>query len=388
MALSVCCLTNDRPALVAEMLTLFRPVADEIFVAVDARVDPRRLGPLVDVADTTVRFEYDATPERARPWLVASCAHPLVLMVDGDEVPSQALLAALADLVADDGAEQFRVTRRWLFPDERWWLAERPWCPDFQLRLFRRGPQLDFDLRFHGGVRAAVPARYVMEPLYHLACVTRPFAERRRAARAYDAARPGLVAVGGGPMNDTLYVPEHFATHRPVPTPPEDGVAIRRVIDAPDGAATSVELPLVGRAEIDRHHPVDPLDTQGYRVELRVVEADLRTDPGNDTHLLVDIHNTGATTIRHTDAPGTQVRVATRLDHRDPRYPVPWWARTTLPCDIPPGEHRVVEAIVHVPDTPGTYTVHVDLLNERGRWFECATSAELAVATRWGRASL
>ena len=85
--LSVCCLTGDEPAMVAAALATLRPVADEIVVAVDSRVDPRRLGPLLDVADTVVRFEYADPPERARPWLVALCRHDRVLMVDGDEVP-------------------------------------------------------------------------------------------------------------------------------------------------------------------------------------------------------------------------------------------------------------------------------------------------------------
>jgi hypothetical protein len=44
MKLSVCCLTRDQPSMVAATLALFRPVADEIVVAVDSRVDPGTLG--------------------------------------------------------------------------------------------------------------------------------------------------------------------------------------------------------------------------------------------------------------------------------------------------------------------------------------------------------
>lgn len=390
--LSVCCLTNDHPAAVAAMMAMFRPVADELVVAVDHRVDPRRLGPLAAVVDTLVRFEFDGTPERARPWLVASCAGDTVLMIDGDEVPSQALLAALPDLVADREPEQFRVTRRWLFPDERTWLAERPWFPDLQRRILRRGPQLDFDLRFHGGAREALPNRIVMEPIYHLACVTRPLGDRRRSARAYNAARPGLVAVGGGPMNDTLYAPEHFATRRPADTPAADIAALRAVLaaaDDPDDRASGwVDAPLVDAAEIERHFPVDPLDAQGYRAALRVIEVDRRTDPGNDTHLLVEVTNTGDATIARSDVTGAQVRVMARLTHPEPGRVPAWWAHTPLPCDIPPGERRVVETIIAVPDRPGVYGVEVDLLNERSRAFGAVATAELVVATRWDRYAL
>ena len=139
-----------------------------------------------------------------------------------------------------------KKSRRWCFPDERHWLAERPWWPDYQRRLFFRGPQLDFDVGIHGGVRHALPARYLDEPLYHLACVVTPFAERRTRARRYEAQRPGLIAVGGGPMNDTLYVPEHFATVRPRPVPEEDLCRLRAVVGAePASPGPAPDLPLV-----------------------------------------------------------------------------------------------------------------------------------------------
>ena len=143
-------------------------------------------------------------------------------MLDGDEVPSAELLGALPQLVADESVAQIRLGRRWCFPDARHWLAERPWWPDYQVRLVRPGSNLDFDLRVHGGARRDLPARYADESIYHLACLLSTFAERRRRVRRYEAERPGLVAVGGGPMNDTLYVPEHFATLRPMAVPPED----------------------------------------------------------------------------------------------------------------------------------------------------------------------
>ena len=302
--LSVCCLTADRPAMVAAMLGMFRPVADDIVVAVDSRVEPRQLAPLLDVADTVVRFEYSDPPERSRPWLLSLCRNDVVLSVDGDEVPSAALLTALPALAADDDVVQTRIARRWCFPDERYWLAERPWWPDFQHRLVRRGPLLDFDVSVHGGVRPALPARYVEEPLYHLACVLRDVADRRRRARVYEAQRPGMVAVGGGPMNETLYVPEHFATRRPEPTAEVDRAAMRSrhggrgPLLRRRGRTSRSSLP----AEIAAHLPEDPLEAQGYRARLRIVERDLRTDPGNDTLLVAEVVNLGDAPIPRDDA--------------------------------------------------------------------------------------
>jgi hypothetical protein len=389
MKLSVCCLTRDQPSMVAATLALFRPVADEIVVAVDSRVDPGTLGPLLDVADAVLRFEYPGTPERARPWLVAQCRNDQVLMVDGDEMPSAALLGVLPALVGDAGAEQFRIARRWCFPDERFWLAERPWWPDFQRRLVRRGPDLDFDVGFHGGVRAAYPCRHVMEPLYHLACIVKTFAERRRDARRYEAERPGTMAVGGGPMNLVLFGPEHFATLRPEPTPDEDLTMLETVLSATATSSRGApNITVASAVEIAGFIPNDPLQEQGYRARLAVVEADLRTDPGSGTMVLVSVMNLGAAAIPHEDSRGVQVRVCTRLLDAEGAVLGAGWLRTSLPCDIPPGETRIAEAMVEIPDHPGRYTLEVDLLNERSRWFGCVATSELAVTTRWGRYSL
>lgn len=385
--LSVCCLTADEPARVAAALGVLRGVADEVVVAVDARVDPRRLGPVVDVADTVVRFEHVDPPERSRPWLVRLCRHRTVLMVDGDEVASTALVDALPGLVADEVTTQFRLARRWCFPDETTWLAERPWWPDLQRRLVVQGPDLDFDPAVHGGVRHATPVRHVLEPLYHLACVQVPFAERRDRARRYEQLRPGLVAVGGGPMNATLYSPEHFATLRPAPTPPDDVEVLRRVLraTADDPQGRGPDLPLVGAGEIAAHVRPDPLADQGYAVDLRIVELDLRTEPGNDTYVLVEVTNTGPADIPHRDAPGVQVRVAARLLDPATGVPARGWGMAPLPGDVPPGRTRVVEALVPVPDAVGRYTLEVDLVNERARWFDRPTRATVTVADRWGR---
>ena len=385
--LSVCCLTGDDPARVAAILGTLREIADEVVVAVDSRVDPRRLGPLARVADVLVRFEFTDPPELARPWLVGLCRFGTVLMIDGDEVPGVELRAALPGLVTDPDAVQFRIARRWCFPDPGHWLAERPWWPDHQRRLLRVGPDLDFDLRVHGGVREALPARYVPEPLYHLACVQQSFGQRRARVREYERARPGLRAVGGGPMNDTLYVPEHFATLAPAPTPPADAELLARVLaatpDPPSG--TAPDVPLVGAAEIARHHPVDEAEVDGYAASAHIVELDRRTEPGNDTMVVVNVRNAGPRPLPWRDSRGWQIRVGARLVEPGTDRPVLPWALTPLPGDVPPGAGRPVEALVRIPSTAGRFELVVDLVNERGRWFDRPDRAEMIVATRWGR---
>jgi hypothetical protein len=385
--LSVCCLTADPPAQVAASLSLLRDVADEIVVAVDSRVDPSELAPLAAVADTVVRFEFVDPPELARPWLVDLCQRPWVLMIDGDEVPSGDLIGALRGLSADDSAVQCRLARRWCWPDVGHWLAERPWWPDLQTRLFRPGASPQFDTRVHGGVQAAVPARIATESLYHLACVQATFAERRAKARRYERLRPGRQAVGGGPMNDTLYVPEHFATLRPADTPPDDVARLRTVLDAAASAPTGpgLRLPVVSAGEIADHVPAPALDAQGYRATLRIVEIDCRAVPGQDTAVLVEVRNDGDAPLPHRDRAEVFVRMGTRVLDPGTGGVVVDGLRSRLPGDVPPGQSRIVEALVRAPDTEGRYDVEFDLVNEGVRWFGRPVRAPLVVADRWAR---
>lgn len=374
--------------MVAAMLASLRDVADDIVVAVDSRVDPLEVRPLVDVADTVVRFEFVHPPELARPWLVGLCRNTSVLMVDGDEVPSTVLVEALPTLVGDDGFVQCRLARRWCFPDVEHWLAERPWWPDYQRRLVRQGPALDFDLRVHGGVIDALPARYVDEPLYHLACILGGFAERRKRVRNYETDRPGLIAVGGGPLNDTMYIPEHFATLRPETTPQEDVALLRRVLEAPDSidhTRAAPDLPIVSAEEIATHAPVDALAAMGCQAEVAVVEHDRRTEPGNNTCLVMKVVNTGSVPIPHQDSGGVEVRLAARVVEPGTDSEVLGWIFTPLPCDVPVGQGRISEGVVPIPSQDGAYIVEVGLINQRRHWLGSIAQADLLVATRWGR---
>ncbi len=199
--LSVCCLSGV-PRRLAAVLPLLRPVADEIVVAFDDRVDPALLGPVVELADRTFSIPYADPPERSFQWLHEQTSGDWVFRIDDDEAPSQALLDALAEL-PDDVSHCF-VPRRWLWGDG--WLDAFPWRPDWQLRLARRDA-LQFPGQMHVPVRGVGPARFLEAPLYHLDLLENDRAAREAKARRYDALRPGL-RVGGRPLNEAYYVPE------------------------------------------------------------------------------------------------------------------------------------------------------------------------------------
>ncbi len=97
-SLSVCCITRGPSSRVALQLGLLRPVAAEIVVAVDDRVDPELLAPLVALADEVVLYPYEDPVDRPVGWVHALCSRDWILWLDDDEIPSQRLLGELERL--------------------------------------------------------------------------------------------------------------------------------------------------------------------------------------------------------------------------------------------------------------------------------------------------
>ena len=167
-------------------------------------------------------------------WLHAQCHGDWILSLDGDEVPSPALVDQLPELVSRRGnVIQYHIPRRWLHPDAGTWLGELPWWPDFQVRLVRNDAVLAVRGGLHGGIVPALPARHTEAPLYHLDCLVKPEGERaRKAAKSYEAFAPGPTAYGGGRQNDVLYLPERQQIDDLRPVPAIDRGCIETVLPA------------------------------------------------------------------------------------------------------------------------------------------------------------
>src|SRR6266568_3208045 len=119
MSLSVVCLTDYPAPLVNAIFRQLRQVADEIVLAVDSRINSARLGQYAKWTDRLLRYEYTNNPQRAAAWLHRQCRGEWILRLDGDEVPSPALVAALPELTARRDVLQYWLQRRWLFPDSK-----------------------------------------------------------------------------------------------------------------------------------------------------------------------------------------------------------------------------------------------------------------------------
>lgn len=380
-------MTVDPPARVAASLALLRPVADEIVVAADSRVDPGELAAFDGVVDRLVRFPFRAPVDRPRAWLAGQCRGDWILWVDGDEVPGTALVAALPGLVAATDVVQYLVARRWVYPDPFWWLAEPPWWPDFQVRLVRNDATLALPAEVHAGITPVLPARHVEAPMYHLDCILTDVEHRRAKAAGYAAAagEKPVLAYGGGRLDDVLYLPEEWAQPDLRPVPAQDRAWIDGVLGAapPPAIANAADIPLVTAEEIDAVAPLRELPDEAYQAGLALFEpADVRLEPGERRPLYVRVENWGVVRWPWGWDQHPHIRVSYHWRTGDGDVAVFDGVRSALPAWLGPGESAVVPVWVEAPGTGGDWVLELDLVHEHVRWFETPLAVAVRVAPR------
>lgn len=378
-SLSVVCGVHEHGARAAAMLGLLRDVADEIVVAADARMDVAQLGDVAAVADRLVRYEH-VSPQRALTWLHDLATCEWALLIDGDEVPGRGLLDDLPRLVAATDVQQYWLPTCWAYPDPHHWLDERPWYPDFHNRLVRNDATLRFSGVKHTIAEPVLPARYLETPLYHLDCAVTDLAARERKVARYEAARPGMEASVGGPLNERYYLPERFAHAAPVPVPPRDRELIDRVLAARGTGRDPGPIPLAAAAEVERGWAGRAFGEDGYRAALALLERDAWARPGETRPFALRVENRGDEVWQHVDTGEHPIRIAYRIRTPDGALVVDEGFRTPLPADIAPGTAAVVPATVLLPQAPGTYVVAFDLVREHVRWFGCPVEMTVTVA--------
>jgi hypothetical protein len=385
--LSVCCLTVDPPAQVATSLSYLRPLADEIVVLVDSRVDADALGAYVDVADRVFRYEFRPPVDRPRAWLHGQCHGDWIMSIDGDEVPSRRMIDELPGLVAATDVQQYLFPRRWLFGEATTWLGELPWWPDFQVRLVRNDATLAVPGGIHGGIVPVLPARYVEAPLYHLDTLVTSESDRRAKADAYEAYEPGRQAYGGGPLNETLYLPERRRSARLRDVPAEDRPWIDDVLRARSRAGPSglVETPLVPAEEIDDLAPDCSLPALAYHADLSLFDDDPRMAPGERRPFYLRIRSDGAGSWPWWPWGSTKyppVRISYHWRTVDGEPLAFENLRTPLPARLAPGDTQIVPVWVDAPAQSGRYLLEFDVVHEMVRWFEQPLAVEVQVAER------
>jgi hypothetical protein len=368
--LSVCCLSGGPPGRLGALLALLRPVVDEIVVGLDDRVDLDRFGAVPELCDVLVRYPYAEPVECPRAWLASQCRGDWIFSIDDDEVPSVGLLAALGGL--DPELTHALIPRRWLWEDG--WLADDPWSPDWQLRLFR-ADAVSFPGVMHVPIKASGAHAYLGVPLYHLDLVVNTRAQREAKASRYEAVRRGL-RLGGLPFNTALYVPELHPASRIEQLPADDAALVEavRMATVPDEGPRP-EARLASREEVDAYWADAPLPDTDYRAHIELgppphpVAGELRK---------IDVLATNLGARAWPAGDGVpEVRLAYRFEGSD-RAGI----RTPFPHRVEPGGTVRVPLSFEAPAEPGRHALVVDVVHERHRWFGCEASVELTVAPR------
>ena len=362
--LSICCLVADPPERVAAVLETLRAVADEIVVAVDAKtgVECAALGA---VADRLYRVPVQLPFEQYLPWLHSLCSSEWVFRIDGDEVPSAALVDVLGALPGAEDVLQYRLPRRWLVGGPDRWLAEDPWVPDYQIRIVRNDRRtLRFRGTLHSTAEPLLPTRYLEAPVYHLTLLVTSTEERERRVRRYE------VLPAAGPLdNAAVYLPERADAPRTAETPPEDVDLIRRALAgrvSTDAEADVVDVPL---ADALRLSPLRALAPEAYDVEIEVLAEELVLTAGTARELSVRLRNRGSECFPWGDW-SPPVRLAYHWLDGTGQSVVFDGERTLLPADLAPGGEAVVPARVSAGELePGAYILEIDLVHEGVRWF-------------------
>jgi polysaccharide pyruvyl transferase WcaK-like protein len=374
---------TDAPAeRVARLLEILRPVADELVVAVDSRVEVATLSQLRDLTDRLTRVEYRPPPERMLAWLHRQCRGRWILRIDGDEVPSARLLDELAVATAARDVTHYWLSRRWLHGDDRHWIDAPPWRPDFQPRLVRNDPAL---LRFPGIMHVEVseegPARFLEASLYHSLLLDASEEERAEKAWRYERERPGI-RVEGGIAQNAYYLPERFPDLPLADVPADDLTLIEAVRSATPQPAPERPLPidLVPLAEVDRHWERRPLAGSAYRAQLRPVDPPPRLAAGRTASLTVAVANLGTERWPWQWEAHPMIRLTYRWRDADRRAVGEEGIRTPMPADLHPGTEALVPMAVRAPERPGPHRLAIDLVHELVRWFGCEAVVDIDVA--------
>jgi hypothetical protein len=366
------------------MLSLLRPLADEIVVAVDSRVPVSLTGTLYrGVADKLLRYEYAPPVERPFAWMHAQCTGDWILRIDSDEVPSTDLLAALPSLIRARDVHQFPLQRRWLLSDLKHGLNEAPWWPDYQFRLVRNDPAtLWFAGISHSSAHPARPARYLDIPVYHLDCVLNSYDARSVKVARYESRTNREVE--GAIANAIFYLPEDHHTEPLAVIPYGDRALIGQVFNATSPSTIAPvgtgEIGLADREAIDAYWEERPLPDEGRRATLQLIEHDCRLLVGERRSFHIRLHNSGTETWPYGPLRHPAVTVCYRWLHPGGATAIDEGLHSPLTADVSPSTTTVVPTTVDAPKEAGTYLLEVDLVYDRREWFGTPTLAKFEIS--------
>ena len=382
MLLSICMMVADPPHRVAAALAPVRHLADEIIIAVDARVPAADLADYQALCDRMLRIEF-ASYERHLAWLHAQCKGEWIMPLEGDEVPSAAFARRLRRIIDRRDVRQVWASRQWIWPTPDRVLDVQPWVNDQVVKLLRNDGGVRIEGVQHLHAQFERPCEYLEEPIYHLELVTSDLDARRAKVVRYEVASPHQSAPGGGRLNDATYLPEQRPSPKLRAVAAEDVAGIKAALaparDRPASAPLATLPPLVTRAEMDRLWEGRSVPETAYAARIVPLEEDAPFLPGELRGLRVRVHNDGTERWPW----GLEQRPMIRLGHRwlrpDGTLVDDITRRTPFPRAVEPGDDVVVPLEAIAPDEPGEYVLEIDVVHEYVRWFDCTARVRCVV---------
>lgn len=397
--ISVLCPTIHPGPLVAAILQPLRGVVDEIIIAADSRASESDLAAYAAAADRLIRFEHLGFDEQW-PWLTEQAGGDWILILDGDELVSDALIAALPALTADRRVAQHSLPIHWPWQSAERRLADDPWATDRRLRLLRNDGRLQFSGLLHELAEPAPPIAYHDDlPVYHLNLLM--LDRRARAAKVaeYDATRFGLWSAAGQPFNHAWLLPEALP-HEPqtAAIPALEVERIQRAMAAYRQAQRPRRrrrltplaarlrrprtrlldtLPVTDRATILASAPGAVLREPSQRGELTIKTLPTFTAQRADNVAWVELTHHGTVRWPSLLASGPKIQIGACWQPLGGGARTEA-ARTPLPHALDPGETILVPLVIPSPQRPGDTELVLDLVDER-RWFHEEVSAPVTV---------
>lgn len=378
-------MTAAGPSRARAFLEQWRPLVDEVVVAVDERAHP-------DTTSACARFAdhvYVVPPamahmERYLGWLHGCCSGEWILRADDDELPSAALRQVLRALLDEREPTHYWLSRSWMYPTPATYVAEGIWLRDIQVRLVRNLRGLwRFSGQVHSNIEVAGASRIVDAPLLHLALLVADVEQRRAKVDAYERVTPGLRHESGMPLNG-VFVPEDMGAASLAPSRKPDINSAARFLQAAaergQTPAPASDVPMVSLDEIVRWNTERSPSAGTYRARVALphgVES-MRADAVQ--HVQVQVTNLGEEQWPRGPQPGPPIQMGYHWWREDGSEIARPTLRTPFTETVPPGATTRLAMAIQAPPDHGRLQLGVDVVHDPVRWFECEERVEVDVS--------
>lgn len=406
MTLSLAIVTRNSAQYIETLLRVGRGLADQVVVALDMSSCDATETICRKHADKLFKIEPIENPEKPLAWLNDQCDGDWILRLDDDELPSAGLVRMLPQLLCDREMTHYWLRRRWMVgPDPNQWIGQRPWWPDWQIRLFRNIPSIvRAPGTLHSSYIAQGACRYLTEAsLYHFDLVYHSLEERVRKVARYRQVAPeghlseyyltpdelemrdSSVTQHSGQLSTETRVSSDSRLLTVLPIPVDDP-PVREPIYKQTSKSRWPAIPtklwrtnpqtddfterLVTGEELLRCSRQSYVPSPGlFRASLACINCPATMNVRKEYAVDVDVSNDGNADWPMSGGGSPEVLISYHWLRSTKETYAYEGLRTSFPHTLRPGQTTRVPARVLAPPEPGHYLLQWDLVVEFVSWF-------------------